>query len=249
LYQVFKIIRHLLGWLLGYQGDSGGNPVLFKTLNNDHVTATNMSGQTQVTTAQNMYDSAKYLVNSTSAGAPAFVMVCAGDGAHSGDVPTNVKAAVDQLNANSNGRNYHYMKPSDLTATWRKWKGLQVIPPTPTATPTPEPTPIGKVDDTDSTVHLNGTWSSFSSFADYQGSVHYSNDTGVNVQYTFTGTGIQWIGNKESNDGKANVYIDGNLDASNIDLYSYPNQTQQVLYSKTGLSYGSHIILISPTGT
>jgi hypothetical protein len=208
-----------------------------------------MSGVTQNTSATEIYNAAKYVINGTSSGTPAFVMVCAGDGAHSGDVPANVKAAVDQLNASPNGRNYHYLKPSDLTATWRKWKGLQVIPPSPAPTPTPEPVTPGKVDDRDSTVQYQGAWNGYESFSNYFGTLKYSNDTGGYVQYTFTGTGIQWIGDKESNDGKANVYIDGVLDTSNIDLYAYPNKFQQILYSKTGLSNGSHTIKIVPTGT
>lgn len=76
---------------------------------------------------------------------------------------------------------------------------------------------------------------------------HYSNNTNAYAQYTFTGTSISWIGTRNTDHGKANVYIDGVLD-STVDTYgSYA--LQQVLYQKTGLTNASHTIKIVVTNT
>lgn len=76
---------------------------------------------------------------------------------------------------------------------------------------------------------------------------HYSNISNAYTQFTFTGTSVQWIGAKNTDHGIANVYIDGVLD-STVDTYG-TNAKQQVLYTKSGLSNGSHTIKIVVTNT
>lgn len=96
--------------------------------------------------------------------------------------------------------------------------------------------------DTDSGIAYSGSWT-YSAYAGYYNSDYrVSNTLNDYAQFTFTGTSISWIGPKGINEGKADVYMDGVLDASAIDLYASSEQLQQVLYSKTGLSPGSHTI-------
>ena len=65
----------------------------------------------------------------------------------------------------------------------------------------------------------------------------------------FTGTAVQWIGPKNTNGGIADVYLDGSL-AATVDTYSPAGKLfQQVLFSKTGLTAGSHTLEIVVTGT
>ena len=45
------------------------------------------------------------------------------------------------------------------------------------------------------------------------------------MQFTFTGTSVQWIAPTLSIGGYANVYIDGTLAASNVDEYRGPPAT------------------------
>ena len=66
---------------------------------------------------------------------------------------------------------------------------------------------------------------------------------------TFTGTAVQWIGPKNTNGGIADVYLDGSL-AATVDTYSPAGKEfQQVLFSQTGLTAGSHTLTIMVTGT
>lgn len=93
-----------------------------------------------------------------------------------------------------------------------------------------------------------GSWTSWNDSRDYAGSAKGATATGSSASYTFTGTGIQWIGQKDANFGKASVYID-NVLQSTVDTYNSSNLWQQTLFSKTGLSSGAHTIKIVPTGT
>jgi hypothetical protein len=118
---------------------------------------------------------------------------------------------------------------------------------TPTSTPTPNPAWI-TVDETGSGVAYGGTWTSWTDSSCYGGSNKFDNTVSDYVQFTFTGTGVKWIGNKQSNLGKADVYIDGTLDTSGIDCYNGSTLCQQELYSKTGLSNGQHTIKVVVNG-
>ncbi|MBA2943075.1 hypothetical protein HZF08_32935 [Paenibacillus sp. CGMCC 1.16610] len=69
------------------------------------------------------------------------------------------------------------------------------------------------------------------------------------AQFTFSGTSVKWIGAKNGNGGIADVYIDGVLDQAGIDTYAASKQYQQVLYSKSGLTPGTHTIKVVVTGT
>ncbi|MEU6718088.1 right-handed parallel beta-helix repeat-containing protein [Nonomuraea sp. NPDC046802] len=66
---------------------------------------------------------------------------------------------------------------------------------------------------------------------------------GVSNECTFTGTEVKWASKKFNLAGKADVYIDGVLDAT-VDLYSANPLLQHVVYVKRGLSAGRHTIKI-----
>ena len=69
------------------------------------------------------------------------------------------------------------------------------------------------------------------------------------AEFEFVGTEIRWIGQRCGNYGCADVYIDGHLEARNIDLYGVdPQPSQQTLFSKNGLSNGTHSIRIVVNG-
>jgi len=105
------------------------------------------------------------------------------------------------------------------------------------------------VRDSDAAVVYGGTWSSSNSYA---GAInrdeHWTTTTANFAQLTFTGTSVKWVGLKAPNQGRADVYVDGTLQAT-VDLYSATNQLQQVLFSQSGLSAGSHVIKVVVKGT
>lgn len=75
-----------------------------------------------------------------------------------------------------------------------------------------------------------------------------SNTPGSTASYTFTGTGVTWIGQVDSNFGEATVAIDG-ITKATVDCYSSTNKSQQSLYEITGLERGTHTITITVLGS
>ncbi len=100
-----------------------------------------------------------------------------------------------------------------------------------------------RFNDNDPNIAYSGLNYSSSSPGYINSDCHYSNTANSYAQYTFKGTGVSWIGSKNTDHGYADVYIDGVLDGT-ADTYLSSNSLQQVLYQKTGLAYGSHTIKI-----
>jgi hypothetical protein len=100
------------------------------------------------------------------------------------------------------------------------------------------------VNDDNASITYNGSWTDNNSA---QGRInndeHYTNVTNNYVEFTFTGTEVVYIGTKFSNRGQADIYIDSAYQAT-IDLYSSSVLNQQKIYTKTGLSNGSHTIKV-----
>ncbi|MBZ0100459.1 MAG: carbohydrate-binding protein, partial [Taibaiella sp.] len=67
------------------------------------------------------------------AGQPAFALVCLGNGrdfnneVYNRNINQRIKTAMDALNANPEGRTYHFLKPKDLAATYNAYYPQRVI--------------------------------------------------------------------------------------------------------------------------
>ncbi len=95
----------------------------------------------------------------------------------------------------------------------------------------------------DAVFTYTGGWSS-ANLAGYENqTVHYTNTRGAAASYTFTGTGVNLIGATNSDHGIAQIYIDGVYDQV-IDTYSANNVKGNVLYTRDGLTPGTHTIRI-----
>ncbi|HWG11856.1 MAG TPA: beta-galactosidase [Streptosporangiaceae bacterium] len=109
-------------------------------------------------------------------------------------------------------------------------------------------------DDTASALAYTGTWthagaSSGYSGGDYDSTESWSETAGDTMSVTFNGTAVQWIGPKNTNGGIADVSIDGKQVAT-VDTYTAAGKEyQQVLYSTTGLTAGSHTLTITVSGS
>lgn len=105
-------------------------------------------------------------------------------------------------------------------------------------------TASGTVNDSALTYDANWYGSSGRGLGDYNDDVHYTYTNGATAQYTFTGTGIDYLSEKNGDMGNVDVYIDGAFQA-NVNLnVSGPRQSQQVVYHRTGLPNGTHTIKI-----
>ncbi len=67
------------------------------------------------------------------------------------------------------------------------------------------------VDDRDESLVYTGTWRDDSNSSFRDGTARYTNTAGSSVEFTFAGTKIRWYGQKDSNFGTADVYLDGEL--------------------------------------
>jgi alpha-L-fucosidase len=76
---------------------------------------------------------------------------------------------------------------------------------------------------------------------DYQDDVHFATANGSAVSYTFTGTGVDLISERFSDQGLVDVFLDGNL-VSTVDTSSPARLTQQVVFSQRGLTAGTHTV-------
>jgi C1A family cysteine protease len=105
------------------------------------------------------------------------------------------------------------------------------------------------IDDTARAIAYNTAWSKYNSDRDYGGSESYTSTAGNYAQYTFNGTSIRYIGMKQPNMGKVDVYLDGVLAQADIDCYSPTMIKQAVIFSASGLTDGAHTIKVVAKGT
>ena len=91
-------------------------------------------------------------------------------------------------------------------------------------------------------------WITYQSASEIGGDERYTNVKGASCQFTFSGTGITWIGVKNIDAGEADVYIDDDLQAT-IDTYNATRLSKQELFTKTDLPPGKHTIKIVVKGT
>ena len=101
------------------------------------------------------------------------------------------------------------------------------------------------VNDNASGITYTGSWgySSGRGLGDYLDDVHYTNTYNDYVSYTFTGTGVDFITEKNNDEGNIDIYIDNVLQTT-LSCYSATRAVQQTVYSATGLSAGSHTIKV-----
>ena len=221
--------------IYGYQGSQGGNPVSFGSQNDGTILTSTMSGQTQswAGNGTNIASAANYVISRTRTGDPAFVLVCAGDGAHSKNVPANVLDATAKIEA-ATDRTVTYLTPTELMKAWEKWDAM----------PDEE-----MVDDTDAAITYNGTWGTWDNDSTgmlYNNTAHWSSGA-VSLEYTFTGSGIQWITKTEtSGAGAGNIYIDDELVGTVTNL-GEATAVQQVVFEITGLSMEEHTLRFEST--
>lgn len=100
------------------------------------------------------------------------------------------------------------------------------------------------IDDRNAAVSYTGTWALSAAADAYNGTEKTSSTANSGVSYNFTGTSIAFIGSKQPGGGYANVWIDGTLMAYNINLNAPVRMPKQMLYTITGMTSGSHTILV-----
>jgi hypothetical protein len=102
------------------------------------------------------------------------------------------------------------------------------------------------VNDDDPSISYHGTWTYLTgrTYGDYRQDLHWTPTNSDSFEYNFSGTGFDYITEKNSTQGKVEVYIDGKLDTT-VNCYNASLLAQQVVYRKRGLAWGTHTIKVS----
>jgi hypothetical protein len=108
---------------------------------------------------------------------------------------------------------------------------------------------LAPLNDTDWRATYTGSWGYQNGrpLGDLDGDVHYTSTNGDSFSYTFTGTGIQVLSETNSDEGSADVYVDGTK-VSTASGYSSERLAQQAIVSVTGLARGRHTLKLVKTG-
>lgn len=100
------------------------------------------------------------------------------------------------------------------------------------------------VNDTELTYDAGWYHTTARGYGDYNDDTHHTNTVNAAASYTFTGTGVDYLSERNGDMGNVDVYID-NVFQANVNLYvAGARQAQVVVYSKTGLASGQHTIRI-----
>ncbi len=109
----------------------------------------------------------------------------------------------------------------------------------------------GRIDDDNLAIGYTGSWAAGGNrgLGDYDNGVHDTSTNGDSAALTFTGTGVQVIGEKYSDQGDDEVYLDG-VDQGAVSTGASTREAQQVVYSVSGLTPGSHTVkIVKVSGT
>ena len=105
-----------------------------------------------------------------------------------------------------------------------------------------------RVQETDPAVTYSAGWSPGNRDKAYsEGTAAESKTPGARATFTFTGTGIKWIGGRGPVTGTARVSLDGEF-ITEVDTYSATEGPQNTVFTAAGLAAGSHALVIEVTG-
>jgi hypothetical protein len=102
------------------------------------------------------------------------------------------------------------------------------------------------VDDDDLRVSYTGSWSSSGSrdAGDLDNGVHYTQHDGAAATITFTGTGISFLTETNSDEGDIGITLDG-VSKGTVSANTEQRHAQQSLYSTSGLTAGRHTLTVT----
>jgi hypothetical protein len=101
----------------------------------------------------------------------------------------------------------------------------------------------GIYEDMGSKVVFNGSWTTIPTI---NGTSRQTDAAGSSLEFAFMGSDVEWIGNKNNQQGIAEVLIDG-VHAGSPSLFSTSHLERQSIFKKS-LAYGYHVIQIKWTG-
>jgi hypothetical protein len=97
-------------------------------------------------------------------------------------------------------------------------------------------------------VSYTGPWYANTRAAHSGGNAVLAMEPTARGTFSFSGTGVRWVGFRDQWAGIARVYVDGQLHSA-VDTYASSAQVQAVLFSAGDLAPGSHTLAVEATGT
>jgi SpoIID/LytB domain protein len=109
------------------------------------------------------------------------------------------------------------------------------------------PQPVTRTEETDSRIAFAGTWQTGANVALSGGTQSFTESSTARAVVSFVGRGVSWIGSRSPRYGVARVTLDGGVPQT-VDLYSALTGYALTLWSKSGLAFGRHTLVIDATG-
>jgi len=106
---------------------------------------------------------------------------------------------------------------------------------------------LSPADDTTTTAHYTGAWQAApTTTGDFADTLHSTSSAGAAVSYSFTGSGVDVLGETGPDGGPLTAVLDGRRLASGATTAS-TTTAQQVIYSLSGLPTGQHKLTLTNT--
>jgi hypothetical protein len=93
-----------------------------------------------------------------------------------------------------------------------------------------------------------GTWTNLTLTGASGGQVRYATAAGAEATFKFTGKDVVWVAPKNTNRGRAEVWVDG-AKAATVDQYASSHQPRRVVFRKGWASTGTHTVEVRVLGT
>lgn len=110
-----------------------------------------------------------------------------------------------------------------------------------------EPEDEIRIDEKDG-VTFYGSWREYNDAKSYNGTARYSHDPEAYAEFTFTGTGFEWYGQKDSNFNYGKIYVDGEYVGIGNGNSVGSNPYQELYARVAGLENKEHTVRIYPCG-
>ena len=107
------------------------------------------------------------------------------------------------------------------------------------------------VNDDDPRIAYHGSWtvSPRRGFHDHGDDAHWTNTPGDSAELSFSGTGIEYVAEKNADHGKVEVHLDGKvMETVDLALVNFPRLSQVTVFGTRSLKPGPHTIRIVNRG-
>jgi hypothetical protein len=107
--------------------------------------------------------------------------------------------------------------------------------------------PSKLINDDNENIHYEGNWNVLlkQRDANYKGDLHYSSSKNDFLEFSFNGTGIEYLAQKDSRSGQVAIFLDGSfIKNESLKIINFPRISKIKVLTVNGLKQGNHTIKI-----